>query len=178
MIYTPRPMIDAILSLGASGQLTNPQVCTKIEFRGYEISVAMDASHGRGALARTDIRIYKGEEDVTKVLFPNDACLIDAEDLARVFAVLSTTVLSKNERLCYTCGQATPFPSEPGEWEYNEHVTYPEDVGPGWRRAQIRVPAPNDRDGDEGLRFHPYTKGKPSKEPHWWPNAAWRPFKS
>ncbi len=175
MIYTPRPMIDAILSLGSAGQLTNPQVCTKIEFRGYEISVAMDASHGRGALARTDIRIYQGDKEVTKDLFPNDSCLIDAEDLARVFSVISAKELAKNERLCHVCGTPTAIPKEPGEWEYNEQVTW---EGGKWIRAQIRLPAEDDRDGNEGMRFHPYVRGMPTDDPQWWPTAAWRPFKS
>jgi hypothetical protein len=90
MIYTPRSMIDAINREDKNGTLINPQVCTKIEFRGYEISIAMDSSIGPGDLRRSDIRIYKDNEDVTKVLFPDDAMLYGhGEELKRVFDKIS-----------------------------------------------------------------------------------------
>lgn len=57
MIYTPRVAIDMLLHPAMKAQ-QNPAACTKIEFKGYEISIAMDSSHGTGDLRRSDIRIY------------------------------------------------------------------------------------------------------------------------
>jgi hypothetical protein len=55
MIYTPRASIDMLYVLP---QRKNTQVCTKIEYKGFEISIAMDSSHGDGDLRRSDIRVY------------------------------------------------------------------------------------------------------------------------
>jgi len=56
MIYTPRQCIDMLKSPLNDG--LTPMVCTKIEYKGYEISISMDSSHGPGDLTRSDIRVY------------------------------------------------------------------------------------------------------------------------
>lgn len=90
--------------------------------------------------------------------------------------------MTDNARRCPCCGTTVPFPTEPGEWEYNTNVTFPEDIRPKWIRAQIRTV-----DDPEGynLRFHPYGwtddddewQNTASPEPQWWPDrAAWRKY--
>jgi len=68
MIYSPKP-------------LTQEQFCTKIIFRGFEISISMDDFCGAlQQLSRTNIRVYKGQgfyEDVTDYFGFNT----NAEDL-------------------------------------------------------------------------------------------------
>jgi len=90
MIYTPRICIDALYH--PMGQcLKNKQVCTKIEFKGFEISIAMDSSHGDGDLFRSDIRVYTapgavpGVECTSEFLADGESMLYgDAETLLRV----------------------------------------------------------------------------------------------
>ncbi len=41
---------------------------TRIEFKGYEISIAMDDGNRGGHLTRTSIIVYKDERDVTATL--------------------------------------------------------------------------------------------------------------
>jgi hypothetical protein len=44
----------------------NKCVCTKIPYKGFEISISMDSSHGDGDLFRSDIRVYDDKDkDVT-----------------------------------------------------------------------------------------------------------------
>lgn len=87
MIYTPFACVDMILREHRNGTLTNPQTCTKIEFRGYEISVAMDSSlcFGRD-LRRTDIRVFKDDKDVSDQFLDTDCNMIygSGEELFRV----------------------------------------------------------------------------------------------
>ena len=45
--------------------------CTKILFKGYEISLVMDDSCGcLNHYGRVDVRVFKNDEDVTKEFFP------------------------------------------------------------------------------------------------------------
>ena len=79
MIYTLKENLDLIR------KGTN-LVCTKIIFRGFEISISMDDSWGAlKQLSRTNIRVYKGkhfEEDVSDFFGFNT----DSEDL---FSIMS-----------------------------------------------------------------------------------------
>lgn len=73
MIYSVRPYP------------TVSHVNTKIMFHGYEISVASDDSCGTmDHLKRTDIRIFKGDEDVTGQFADSSTVLWSAEDLFEV----------------------------------------------------------------------------------------------
>ena len=56
-IFTPRSCIKRILDDPDNG---NPQTCTKIMYKGYEISISMDSGHCDGDLTRTDLRVYGG----------------------------------------------------------------------------------------------------------------------
>lgn len=75
------------------GTLINPQVCTKVEFRGYEISIAMDSSlqYGRD-LSRTDIRVYKDDKDVSEKFLDEGCNMIygTAEELFRVMKMIES----------------------------------------------------------------------------------------
>jgi hypothetical protein len=67
------------------------QANTKIEFKGYQISIAMDDSCGTMEhYSRTDIRIYHGDSDVTEnfndVL--QDSCLRSSDDLFNVMLAI------------------------------------------------------------------------------------------
>jgi hypothetical protein len=66
MIYTPRCVIG-MLEHPMFRTVTNKQVCTKINFRGFEISIAMDSSHGPGDLTRSDIRVFDQDRGVELV---------------------------------------------------------------------------------------------------------------
>jgi len=85
MIYTPRVCIDALFHPVVLG-LKNKQICTKIDFNGFEISIAMDSSHGDGDLARTDIRVYKDDVDISNQFFEADERMLygDARTLLHV----------------------------------------------------------------------------------------------
>jgi hypothetical protein len=76
--------------------------------------------------------------------------------------------MEKNVSPCPCCGQLRPFPTEPGEWEYASTFTI--FLGdPKWHRATIKLPAQDDRDGQEGLRI--WENG----EMIWWPaKCTWR----
>jgi len=86
MIYTPRIAIELLRTGYFAGAHRNPCVCTKIPYKGYEISISMDSSHGEGDLLRTDIRVFKEEADVSFVFFgPGESMLYgDAETLLHV----------------------------------------------------------------------------------------------
>ena len=94
-IYTPRVCIDMLKHLFFAGAVSNPMVCTKIPYKGYEISISMDSSHGPGDLQRTDIRIYSINEtnielDVTEQFLQAGENMIYGygEDLHRVFKMI------------------------------------------------------------------------------------------
>jgi len=90
MIYVPRMVIDLLRHPTAFGH-NNPCVCTKIEFRGFEISVSSDSSHGSGDLWRTDIRVFTNPGNVpgvdcTTVFLEEDETMLygNAETLLRI----------------------------------------------------------------------------------------------
>ena len=61
-IYTPLECVVA----NARRENRHYQTCTKIDYFGYEISIASDQSLTRDSnLIRTEIRIYRGNEDIT-----------------------------------------------------------------------------------------------------------------
>lgn len=91
MIYTPRCVVDMLEHPECRHQ-KNKQVCTKIEYKGYEISIAMDSSHGDGDLRRTDIRVFAlpgavPGADVSSIFLEEDESMLygNAETLIRVF---------------------------------------------------------------------------------------------
>lgn len=100
MIHTPRGCIDLILAENRRGTLINPSVCTKIDFKGYEISIAMDSSLGLGDLSRADIRVYTAPgavpgQDVTSEIIERSSLFRGqnmiygtAESLYEVFKVI------------------------------------------------------------------------------------------
>jgi hypothetical protein len=67
MIYTPRVAIEMLRTGYFAGAHRNPCVCTKIPYKGYEISISMDSSHGDGDLHRTDIRVFTAPGSVPGV---------------------------------------------------------------------------------------------------------------
>lgn len=92
MIYTPRAAIDLL-----EYQFQNPypapgnkSTCTKVMFHGYEISIAMDSSHGPGDLSRSDIRVYRDNRDVSEDFHAPDCNMIygTAEELFRVMKAI------------------------------------------------------------------------------------------
>ena len=90
MIYTPRAVVD-MLTHPMTKDLKNKQVCTKIDFKGFEISIAMDSSHGDGDLFRSDIRVFTkpgavpGVDCTSNFLEEGETMLYgDAETLLRV----------------------------------------------------------------------------------------------
>lgn len=90
-IYTPRGSIDLLLN-PLTQDITNKQVCTKIEFRGYEISISMDSSHTNGDLFRSDIRVFSllTGEDVS-LNFLADGCSMiygSSEELFRIMTLI------------------------------------------------------------------------------------------
>lgn len=93
-IYTPRVAIDTLLRMPTQH---NKCVCTKIPYKGYEISISMDSSHGDGDLFRSDILVFDAEGDnVTRVVYPNinypdgTACTVyaNAENLIEGFRAI------------------------------------------------------------------------------------------
>ncbi len=77
-IYTPRPLIDVLYRAGIERQgLNNPCVCTKIPYKGFEVSIRMESSCGPDDLDRSDIRIFEEPgsmfgRDVTYKFFPKE----------------------------------------------------------------------------------------------------------
>lgn len=71
-------------------RLPEGSACTKIPYRGYEISVAMDDSCGTAEhYYRSDIRVYDNHgNDITEAFFdsPNQLSLrADADTLKKIF---------------------------------------------------------------------------------------------
>lgn len=58
MIYVPRAIIELLYRNFREGRTSNPCVCTKIDYKGYQISISSDTSHTVGDLFRTDIRVF------------------------------------------------------------------------------------------------------------------------
>jgi hypothetical protein len=105
MIYTPRMVIDALMHpIGM--RMKNKAVCTKIEYKGFEISIAMDSSHGDGDLFRSDIRVYTapgavdGVECTSEFLADGESMLYgDAETLLRVMKKIES--MNRAERTVF-----------------------------------------------------------------------------
>ena len=85
-IYTP---VAALLSTEI-GNSTVRQTCTKIMFGGYEISIAMDGGYlngtsGAARLARTEIRVFRNDRDLTDRFFESgETVLFTSDDLLRI----------------------------------------------------------------------------------------------
>lgn len=91
-IFTPRMCVTLMERLPGE---RNKSVCTKIPYRGYEISIAMDSSHGDGDLSRSDIVIYDhAQKDVTFELLTEYSGVVPAtaESLKEAFAAIDATV--------------------------------------------------------------------------------------
>lgn len=88
MIYTPYNGTD--------------HTCTKINFRGFEISIAMDdrSLGGRRPLTRSTLIVYKDGKDVTAELpgitnvFPEGIRDCEAEDLFKVMQAIASLPVS------------------------------------------------------------------------------------
>lgn len=90
-IFTPAIAIQAVSNPDYHNrQIISQKTCTKIMFRGYEISVAMEGNYypecrATTHLARTEIRVFVGNDDLTaRFLRPGEHCLQDSIDLLRV----------------------------------------------------------------------------------------------
>lgn len=93
MIYVPRGVVDLLLWEYGNGTLRNPNICVKIPYMGFEISLAMDSSHGAGDLCRSDIRVFTLPGagniigcDVSSQFYQGDENMLygDADTLLRV----------------------------------------------------------------------------------------------
>ena len=91
MIYTPIECIDQIKQNEAG---TVESTCTKIEFHGYEISVAMHSARPGGNLVRSSIMVFVAgsDMDVTSDFLEEDETELagDGYTLYRVMAQIST----------------------------------------------------------------------------------------
>ncbi len=92
MIYTPRACIDALTSPTSQD---HKQVCTKIELNGFEISIAMDSSYSNGNLSRSDIRVWRIQDqtDIT------DLFLEEGETMLYGDAVILLRVMKQIEKM-------------------------------------------------------------------------------
>jgi len=78
-IHTPRYHFNAVENNQALREMDNRQTNTVLTLGDYRVSIAMDSSHGKGDLFRTDIRVFK------------KACEKDeyfSEDVTQHFAVI------------------------------------------------------------------------------------------
>lgn len=91
MIYTPMSVVRGM-------RRGDNLACTKIIYKGFEISIAMDDSCGRMSdLTRADIRvsaITAGNKlvDVTKTLMGTECIRADGEMLHSVFDAIDKTL--------------------------------------------------------------------------------------
>lgn len=93
-IYTPRVCIDMTLAMPKS---RNKATSTKIPYHGFEISIAMDSSHGDGDLSRSDIVVHDASgTDVTFRVLPAYAgrgvVPATADALKAIFIAIDTLV--------------------------------------------------------------------------------------
>lgn len=62
-------------------------------------------------------------------------------------------------RACPCCGQPRAYPTQPGRWEYNTHITFPPDLqgrNGGWEKCTIKACTDEDCDAPAGaLLFFP-----------------------
>lgn len=96
-IYTPRVSINMLL--GDPTQ-KNKSTCTKIPYRGLEISIAMDSSHGDGDLRRSDILVDDTDgKDITFELLPQYDGVIPAtaEALKEAFEAIDWLVAEREK---------------------------------------------------------------------------------
>lgn len=64
-------------------------VCVKIPYKDYEISIACDDSAGVCTdLARSDLRVFRGDVDLTLPLMKSNAVRADAEAIRRAMAAI------------------------------------------------------------------------------------------
>ena len=71
--------------------------------------------------------------------------------------------MDKNQKICECCGQITPFPTEPGLWEYCYNLS----LTKSWRKVRIKQ-------SPEGLEVWPVGE----KKPIFWPEkSTWRKVK-
>lgn len=103
MIYTPRCVVDMLLHPLARST-KNKAVCTKIDFKGFEISIAMDSSHGDGDLFRSDIRVFAdgGTKDVSSTFFEDSETMLygNAETLLRIMNKMNETNRAERTIVC------------------------------------------------------------------------------
>ena len=70
-VYIPRAVITAIEENARrplGHQDPNVSVCVRIPYRGFEISIVCDSNHTKGDLFRSDLRVYKDEDNMTEEL--------------------------------------------------------------------------------------------------------------
>ncbi len=98
-IYTPRVCIDMLLGMP---EQRNKSVCTKIPYKGYEISLSMDSSHGTGDLFRSDILVFDaGGDNVTRAIYPDvsypdgTACTVHGDAVSLIEAFRRIDELTK-----------------------------------------------------------------------------------
>lgn len=94
-IHTPFGVVSRMLTEHQqTGTVLNPSVCTKIEFSGYEISIAMDSGICFGNdLTRSDIRVFKDDKEVTDRFLRGDEKMLygDGETLYRVMQQITVS---------------------------------------------------------------------------------------
>lgn len=69
LIHIPRTMVQAIIDNDKKTDFSRARtldICVKIPYRGYEISVATDARSDRDDFLADSLRVYDGNDDVTK----------------------------------------------------------------------------------------------------------------
>lgn len=93
-IFTPRVCVDMML---ACPRTPNKSICTKIPYKGYQISIAMDSSHGDGDLFRSDILVYDElGANVTRQVVPElsegGIVYANADALKEIFAAIDELV--------------------------------------------------------------------------------------
>ncbi len=67
-VYTP---CTCIAMLDSPPKTENTRVCTNIPYRGYEISISMDARHGTDDLSRSELCIFDRRGiDMTELVMP------------------------------------------------------------------------------------------------------------
>jgi hypothetical protein len=93
-IWAPRSVVRALL---ANPDEANKALCMKIPVQGYELSIALDSSHGPGDLTRSNLRIFSPSgADVTWSVLPEYAergCVpACAQTLQEAFAAIHELV--------------------------------------------------------------------------------------
>lgn len=69
---------------------TVPGYCLKMNYKGFEISIAFEGRFGRvDSISKADIRVYKDDVDVTR-WFDSGQVMWNADDLAKVFTLIDS----------------------------------------------------------------------------------------